>query len=104
MQLLGGFSGYNNMTGEAVRIQILKTAGLILVGVRQIEVFRTADLLSGQVRELVAYIAALIAAVYDKGYMASFNVVAMALLCTGLSCQIELHEYLLCGFAGMQNT
>ena len=54
-------------------------------------------------RELIARIAALIAAVYDKRSLTSFDIVAMALLVTGLACQIELHEYLLWQLQGMQN-
>jgi hypothetical protein len=61
----------------------------------QEQVTRGTDLLAAQMRELIAGIAALVAAVHDKRGMAGLYIVAVALLAARITCQIELHEYLL---------
>ena len=94
-ELARGFRRGDDTAVEAHVVQVLKRAGLVFVRVGQKEVPRGADLLRRQMGQLVACIAALIAAVHDERYLIALNKITVALLVAGLACQIELHVYLL---------
>ena len=67
-------------------------AGLIFMGVCQKEVFCAADLFVGQMGMLITGIAALIAAVHDKGRRLAAHKITVPLLCAGFTRQKELHS------------
>ena len=93
-QLLRSFCGHDHAAGKAVGKQIRQRAGLILMGMGQKQILRGADLLGCQVGQLVARIAALIAAVHDERSSAGLDKIAVTLLAARLACQIKLHECL----------
>ena len=67
VDLLCGFCGEHHAAGEAVGQQMHEAAGLILMGMGQKEVTGRTDLLTRQMRNLIAGIAALIESAATKG-------------------------------------
>ena len=80
------------LAGEAVFKQVRHSAGLILVRMRQEKVAAFADELLRQMGQRIAAVAALVAAVHNEGRGLAAHKITVALLGTGVSRQIKLHN------------